>query len=350
MQRCLELAQRAKGYTTPNPMVGAVLVARGLIIGEGWHKRYGGDHAEVDCLDSVSSSNRHLIPGSTMYVNLEPCAHRGKTPPCANRLVQERIGIVVIANRDPFSKVDGRGIAILKEAGIEVVTGVLEKEGLWVNRRFFCAHTLNRPYIILKWAQTADGYIAPADGSRFRISNEHCQQLLHRWRTEEGAIMAGTNTAIIDNPQLNARLWDGPQPLRIILDRQLTVPAAHHIFDRSIPTWIINEVRDTRSGSPEYLKIDFGNRLLDSILELLSGKGILSLIVEGGAMLLNSFLKKDLWDEARVFTGNVTLGTGIAAPLPVNGTAACSAMQGSDALRVFVNKKSKYQYVADTGL
>jgi len=199
-------------------MVGAVLVYEGRVIGEGWHRQYGQAHAEVNCLESVAEEDKHLIPQSTMYVSLEPCAHYGKTPPCANRLVQEGIKKVVICNTDPFAQVDGKGITILKDSSAEVITGVQADAGRWLNMRFFCMQEQQRPYIILKWAQTADGFIAPADGSRLQISNQQSSQLVHKWRTEEDAIMVGYNTAVNDNPQLTARLWQGKNPLRIALD------------------------------------------------------------------------------------------------------------------------------------
>ncbi len=345
MQRAIELAQRGKGHTSPNPMVGAVLVSDGRIIGEGWHNVYGQAHAEVDCLNNVAEADKHLIPGSTMYVTLEPCAHTGKTPPCANRLVAEKVGKVVIANKDPFELVSGRGIDILKNAGIKVATGLCEAEGLWVNRRFFCFHQQQRPYIILKWAQTTDGFIAPSDKSRFQITNSHSNQLVHKWRTEEAAIMVGATTAINDNPQLTARLWAGKQPVRIAISKNAAIPATHYLFDDSAETWIINEQREETTGNVRFIKLPFGGQLLSDILVLLHQQKITSLIVEGGAKLLNSFINAGLWDEARIFTGDKLLGTGLIAPQLTNSTKALTTYLSDDLFEVFVHKQSPYPYI-----
>jgi len=345
IKRCFELAQRAKGNTAPNPLVGAVLVCNEQIIGEGWHQHYGSAHAEVNCLASVKEADKHLICESTMYVNLEPCAHYGMTPPCANRLVQEKVKKVVIANTDPFEKVNGNGIQILNAAGIEVETGVLEKEGLWLNRRFFCFHEQKRPYIILKWAQTKEGYFAPADRGRFWITNKHSQQMVHKWRTEEGAILVGTNTAINDNPHLTARLWTGKQPLRIAIDRKLKIPTTHNLFNSEAATWIINEEKELLDGNVHFMKCGFNDTLLKEVLNQLYNARILSLIVEGGAALLQSFIQQGLWDEARVFTGSNTLVGGILAPTLDNAMPAFQTQIDNDMLNVYVNKGSGYPYM-----
>ena len=344
MNRCLELAQRAKGHTAPNPMVGAVLVYNGRIIGEGWHHFYGADHAEVNCLKNVADADKHLIPESTMYVNLEPCAHYGITPPCAVRLVEEKVKKVIIANTDPFEKVSGMGINILKEGGVAVETGVLEKEGLWVNRRFFCFHQQKRPYIILKWAQTKDGFIAPADKSRFQITGDAAQRLVHKWRTEEAAIMAGTTTALNDDPRLTARLWQGKQPLRIVLDKKLQLPRTHHIFDDAAATWIINEQHESPDSNVHFVKLIFDDTLLTQLLHRLYDNRVLSVIIEGGAVLLNSFISKGLWDEARIFTGSVSLQNGISAPHLDNEVQAFTTESEKDSLQVVINKNSAYPY------
>ena len=346
MSNCLELAQRAKGHTAPNPMVGAILVYNDRIIGEGWHHFYGADHAEVNCLKNVPEADKHLIPESTMYVNLEPCAHYGITPPCAVRLVEERVKQVMIANKDPFEVVSGRGIELLKEGRILVQTGILEKEGGWVNRRFFCYHKKKRPYIILKWAQTKEGYLAAADRSRVQITGAESQQLVHKWRTEEGAIMVGTHTALNDNPQLTARLWQGKQPLRIAIDRKLQLPATHHLFDNSTATWIINEEREILHGNVHHVMMPFDDTLLSQLLHRLYEANILSLIVEGGAILLDSFIKQGLWDEARIFTGNTSIRNGIPAPLLTGESHAFTSVIGEDRLQVFVNNNSDYPYIA----
>lgn len=346
MNFCLELAQRAKGHTAPNPMVGAVLVYNDRIIGEGWHHNYGGDHAEVNCLKNVAEADKHLISESAMYVNLEPCAHYGITPPCATRLVEEKVKQVIIANKDPFEVVSGKGIELLKEGGVKVQTGVMEKEGGWVNRRFFCYHKLKRPYIILKWAQTSDGYLGAADRGRMQITGTDSQQLVHKWRTEEGAIMVGTHTALNDNPQLTARMWQGKQPLRIAIDRNLKLPATHHLFDNTTATWIINEEQEALDGNVHHVMLRFDDTLLPQLLHRLYDAKILSLIVEGGAVLLDSFIKQGLWDEARIFTGNTSIRNGIPAPLLTGESHAFTSVIGEDRLQVFVNNNSDYPYIA----
>ena len=346
MRRCFALAEQAKGYSAPNPMVGAVLVHNGRVIGEGYHHHYGADHAEVNCLKSVADTDKHLVRKSTMYVNLEPCAHHGLTPPCATRLVQEQVKEVVIANTDPFEKVSGNGIAILKLGGISVTTGILEDEGRWLNRRFFCFHTHKRPYIILKWAQTSNGFIAPADRTRHQITGPESQQLVHKWRTQEAAIMVGSATAMNDNPKLTARLWQGKQPIRIATDRNLRLSRTHHIFGTEAPTWIINEEEDRLQDNVRYIRLKFNDDLLQNILRKLHEAKLLSVIIEGGAKLLNGFITLGLWDEARIFTGKTPLQTGIPAPVLHSKNHAFAAQHGEDLLNVFVNPNSMYPYVS----
>lgn len=350
MQRCLQLAQLSKGQTAPNPMVGAVLVHDGRVIGEGWHHYYGSAHAEVNCLDDVAAEDRHLIPASTMYVSLEPCAHHGLTPPCALRLVAERVKHVVICNKDPFAKVNGKGIAILEAAGIEVTTGVMEAEGLWVNRRFFCAHTHKRPYVILKWAQTADGYIGTTDRHSIQISGMESMRLSHRWRTEEGAILVGHTTAMNDDPRLTARLHQGKQPLRIALDRDLSLPHTHHLFNEDAATWIVNERDETIAGNVHYIQLPFDNDLLPALLTRLYEAHILSVIVEGGAALHYSFIRQGLWDEARVITATMREGNGLAAPVLVNSTPVHARPLGNDELTIHLHTGSSYPFVTGMDL
>jgi diaminohydroxyphosphoribosylaminopyrimidine deaminase/5-amino-6-(5-phosphoribosylamino)uracil reductase len=350
MRRCFELAQLAKDNAAPNPMVGAVLVHNGRIIGEGWHREYGAAHAEVNCLESVREGDKHLVPESTMYVNLEPCAHHGKTPPCATRLAHEKVKEVIISNIDPFEKVGGRGIQILQDNGITVQTGVLEKEGWWLNRRFFCFHQKQRPYIILKWAQTGSGFFAPLNRTRYQLSNEHSKQLLHKWRTEEAAIMVGYITALNDDPQLTSRLWPGKQPLRIVLDGQLQLPASHRLFDKEANTWVVNTQKDAVAGNVEYIRLNFDDNLLGTLLQRLHGANITSLIVEGGAYLLQSFIAAGLWDEARVFTADVDMPAGIAAPLLPHAVKIFDTPVDTDMLYVYVHSNSTYHYAAGMSL
>lgn len=344
MRRCFELALRGAGRVAPNPMVGAVLVHNDRIIGEGWHRQYGQAHAEVNCLESVAPEHRALISDSTMYVSLEPCAHTGKTPPCALRLVREGIRKVIIANPDPFEQVAGAGIRILKEAGVETKTGILAAEGNWLNRRFFSYHRLRRPYIILKWAQSADGFIAPEDRRRTQLSNPYSTTLTHRWRTEEAAIMVGYKTALHDDPALTARNWQGLSPLRIALDRQLRLPQTHQLYDEAAPTWILNELIDKTTGNVYQLKTDFSQDVLTQLSAKLYEAGRLSLIVEGGAALLQSFIDAGLWDEARVFRTQPVLGSGIGTPRLSQANLAQEYELANDRLQLWVNKSSSYPY------
>lgn len=325
-------------------MVGAVLVHEGRIIGEGWHEEYGQAHAEVNCLESVQEADKHLIPESTMYVSLEPCAHHGNTPPCAERLVKERVKEVIVCNGDPYAKVSGKGMAILDKAGIDTTTGILEDKGLWVNRRFFCFHQQQRPYIILKWAQTKDGYIAPPDRSRTQITNKASSQLVHKWRTEEDAIMVGYQTALHDDPQLTTRLWQGNNPLRIVVDKDQNLPPAGKVFDTHAETWILNRKDSAAKGNLHYIQLDFEQDIIPQLLQQLHEAGKQSLIVEGGAALLNSFIQAGLWDEARVFTANHLLNDGIKSPTLRDANHVLQTSVSTDELNVYVRQGSGYPY------
>jgi diaminohydroxyphosphoribosylaminopyrimidine deaminase/5-amino-6-(5-phosphoribosylamino)uracil reductase len=350
MKRAISLAQRGAGHVAPNPMVGAVLVHDGRVIGEGWHAVYGGLHAEAACLASVAEADRGLIPEAVMYVTLEPCAHQGKQPPCAHRLVREGIRKVVIAAEDPFPDVNGRGISILEDAGIEVMTGVCREEARWLARVFMTRHEEGRPYIILKWAESADGFFGPVDGSRRQLSSPQSQALVHRWRSQHPAILVGFNTALADNPQLNTRAWSGPDPLRIVLDRRLELPDTQHIFDGRQETWIVNELRDETIGNLRYLQHGFDESLLPELLEHLMAAGKTSLFVEGGAKLLNSFIAARLWDEARVFRTPLSLGDGVDAPKLRGGALAATFPLGNDRLELFMHAGSRLPYVAGAEL
>lgn len=345
MRRCFELAQRAKGATLSNPMVGAVLVHNNRIIGEGWHRQHDTEkHAEVNCLESVADEDRGLITESTMYVNLEPCSHYGKTPPCSLRLVEEKVKEVIISNVDPYEEVRGRGIKMLADNHIVTSAGLLKEAGSWVNRRFFCFHTRRRPYIILKWAQTQQGYFAPLNRSRYQLSNSQSRDLVHKWRTEEAAIMVGHKTALADNPQLTSRYWKGAQPLRIVLDRRLALPHSLNVFNDEAPTWVINEEKNAQQGNISYIKLSFDEILLTRIMEKLYDAGKLSLIVEGGAALLQSFMNLGLWDEARVFHTENLLQDGIMAPTLKTAKHIMQTGIDSDTLHVYVNDNSPYKY------
>lgn len=317
MRRCLSLAEQGLGNVAPNPMVGCVIVHNGEVIGEGYHMQYGQAHAEVNAINSVK--DQLLLKRSTLYVNLEPCAHYGKTPPCADLIVHHKIPYVVIGSTDSNSLVKGKGIEKLVSAGCDVKVGVLEEECRELNRRFFTYHEQKRPYIILKWAQSADRFIdtqrtIEEAGQAAQISNEASRRLVHKWRSEEQAIMVGTNTALLDNPMLTVREHKGKNPLRIIIDRQLKVPLNYNVFDGSAPTLVFTEMKEKRSEKADYVPVKFDSQLLKHIVGELYRRNIQSVIVEGGAQLIESFALQGMWDEARVFTSRRRLGTGVAAP------------------------------------
>lgn len=334
LHRCLELARQAAGYTAPNPMVGAVLVHQGRIIGEGFHRQYGGPHAEVNCIDSVPEADRPLIPQSTMYVSLEPCAHFGKTPPCADLIVRHRIPEVVIGCRDPFVQVDGKGIEKLQAAGINVTVGVLEQASTELNKRFFTFHREHRPYIILKWAQTVNGRIGNEDHSRLLISDELTNRLVHQWRSEEAAILVGTNTALFDDPQLNTRLWSGPDPVRLVVDMDLRLPSSLKLFDKKVRTIVFNTIQHEEQDNLLYYQVTKDVSLVHQIANALYQQKILSVLVEGGARLLQSFIDEGYWDEVRIITNEELLVEGgIAAP--VLGAARQQMEKlGTDTIRI----------------
>lgn len=313
MQRALDLAPLGAGQVSPNPLVGCVLVHENRIIGEGWHQRYGEAHAEVNAVNSVE--NQELLREATAYVTLEPCSHFGKTPPCADLLIRHGLKRVVVCNDDPNPLVAGRGLEKLRAAGIDVTTGVLAAQGRTLNRRFFTALERQRPYVILKWAETADGYLAGPNGEPVQISNRLSQQLVHRWRSEEDAILVGTNTARADNPRLNVRHWSGRNPVRIVLDRRGTLPAELHLFDESQPT-----IRYTEVGVPELrgvttVRLEPVPDLFPQLLSNLHERRIQSVLVEGGTQVLQSLLDSGTWDEVRRFRSPKVLGDGVPAPM-----------------------------------
>lgn len=315
MERCLELAAMGKGSVAPNPMVGALLVHQGKIIGEGYHEQYGKAHAEVNCLNSVPEHSQALIPFSTLYVSLEPCVHFGKTPPCTDLIISKKIPKVVVGCTDPFARVSGKGIAKMREAGIEVIAGIKEEECRYLNRRFFTYHQKKRPYIILKWAQTADGYMALPGPRPVRISNEYTDRLVHRWRSEEQAILAGSNTVLLDDPRLTNRLWTGKSPVRMVIDRALKLSPSLRLFDDASPAIIYNNQQSGKKGSVEWIKVASSENFLREMMADMYEREFISVLVEGGASLLNLFIKGGLWDEARIIIGNMYLKDGLAAPV-----------------------------------
>lgn len=311
MQRCLDLAAKGLGQTAPNPLVGSVIVYNDCIIGEGYHHKFGEAHAEVNAIAAVS--DHALLKDSTLYVNLEPCNHFGKTPPCADFIISKQIKTVVIGMQDPFSKVNGEGIRKLKEAGIEVICDVLKNESEELNKRFIVYHTQNRPYIILKWAQSFDGYMG-REGENIRISNEETRMLNYQWRSEEDAVLVGSGTVIIDNPQLNIRDMPGRNPTRIILDRSGKLNDNLHIFDGSSRTIIVTSDLNKKYKNAEVINVN-ADSFIEETLKALYEKQIQSVIVEGGKNILDLFIKKNLWDEARIFVGNNEIYNGIPAPV-----------------------------------
>ncbi|MEQ6118716.1 bifunctional diaminohydroxyphosphoribosylaminopyrimidine deaminase/5-amino-6-(5-phosphoribosylamino)uracil reductase RibD [Reichenbachiella sp. MALMAid0571] len=334
MTRAFELAKQGLGNVSPNPMVGCVIVHNDRIIGEGWHQKYGEPHAEVNAVNSVKGQS--LLSEATAYVTLEPCVHYGKTPPCADLLISHQLKKVVIANTDPFPLVNGGGIKKLEHAGIEVKIGVLEEVGREINKRFFSAIEKKRPYIILKWAQTADGFIARENFDSKWISNEYSRKLVHKWRAEEDAILVGTNTAKYDNPSLNVRGWEGNNPLRLVINKNLSLDNSLNLFDRTIPTVCYNLKKDEIAENLIFKKISKGHVIRDILFDLDERK-IQSLIVEGGSSLINSFISEGLWDEARVFTAKNTFGNGIAAPKTFGKLISSESVKG-DQLDIYVNK------------
>jgi len=338
MNRCIQLALNGMGNVAPNPMVGCVIVHNKLIIGEGYHAVFGGHHAEVVAINSVKNEN--LLRESTLFVNLEPCSHYGKTPPCADMIISKGIPRVVIGTTDPYELVGGKGIEKMKQAGINITVGVLADECRELNKRFFTFHQKKRPYIILKWAQTLDGFIDKERNDNEPhinwITDEKTRMLVHRWRSEEQAILTGTNTILLDDPQLTVREWQGKNPLRLVIDEKLVIPETAKVFDKASSTLIFNAIKSELKGNLEFVKIDFTENVFSQILLLLYKRNILSLIVEGGRETLQSFIDAGLWDEARVFSGNCFFFSGTRAP-EIKGKLILSERIGEDNLSFIVN-------------
>jgi len=327
MQRALQLAEYGRGSVSPNPMVGCVVVFNNKIIGEGWHRQYGEPHAEVRAIeDVIKRGNASFLSESTVYVTLEPCSHTGKTPPCADLLISKNVKRVVVCNGDPNPLVSGNGIKRLQKAGIEVQLDVLRANGEELNKRFFTSFNQKRPYVILKWAETADGFLGYADGPPVAISGEFSNMHVHQWRSEEDAILVGFKTALLDNPKLNVRHWKGRNPVRIALDRNLLLPETLHLFDKTQPTVIVNYKKETAiPNEPEryagdntisYIQLNPEIDETGQLLTHLHQRKIQSLFVEGGATVINSFLQSGLWDEIRRCQGKRVIGKGVKAPVP----------------------------------
>ena len=372
MHRCLELAKLGAGSVAPNPMVGAVLVYNNRVIGEGWHKQYGEAHAEVNCINSVREDDKQFISQSTLYVSLEPCAHYGKTPPCVDLIIKYKIPYVFIGCSDPFKEVDGKGIEKLNVAGVKVEIGILENECKELNKRFFTFYTNHRPYVVLKWAETADGKIAslnppkretsysgytkdslsfsdskasPAEGfgeARLLISNEYSNRLVHQWRSEEAAILIGTNTALLDNPELTTRLWPGNSPLRLVVDMELKLPASLKIFNPHDRTIVFNTIKQEEDGNILFYQVTDDVSLVHQIMNALYQLKIQSVLVEGGARLLQSFIDEEIWDEARIITNQqLVINNGLDAPILNNAEKISEQKMLSDNVVIYKLKHSR---------
>lgn len=319
MKRCIDLAKNGFGQTYPNPMVGCVVVHNGLIVAEGWHHRAGEPHAEVNAINNLD--DKRLIKQSTLYVSLEPCSHFGKTPPCANLIIEKGFKRVVIGMTDPFAKVSGKGIQKLMTNGCDVIVGICEEECFELNKRFITFHEKKRPYIILKWAESQDGFLSPFEFGKHKfqdpvwLTNPYSKQRVHQWRSQEQAILVGTHTALMDNPALTTRLWEGQNPIRILIDKDLKVPQTAKLFSEDTQTLVFtNKKPPTKANPVEYCEIDFNQNITPQLLKALHERDIQSLIVEGGRLTLQSFIDQNLWDEARVFTSKILLDQGTPAP------------------------------------
>ena len=335
MKKCLELATKGMGYVSPNPMVGCVVVFNNQIIGEGYHEEYGTAHAEINAIENVK--DKSLLKKSTLYVNLEPCVHFGKTPPCTNLIIESEIPKVVIGCRDSYSEVSGKGIEKMQNIGIEVIVGVLEKESRELNKRFFTFHEKKRPYIILKWAESKDGFMAPLNQNKpFWMTSSESKKLVHKWRAEEEAILIGRITAKKDNPSLTVREVAGSNPIRIIIDKNLTLSGDLNLFNSEAKTIIFNSIKSEETGTTNFIKIDF-NYLIKNILEELHKQNIQSVKIEGGSITLQSFIDANIWDEARIFTANKLFSQGLKTPI-IEGEIILEEEIGTDTLEIIINR------------
>jgi diaminohydroxyphosphoribosylaminopyrimidine deaminase/5-amino-6-(5-phosphoribosylamino)uracil reductase len=333
IDKCISLARKGALDVSPNPMVGCVIVNDGDIIGEGYHKKYGKNHAEVNAIHSVRDKSE--LKNSILYVNLEPCCHHGKTPPCTDLIVKYNIPKVVIGCIDTFSKVSGQGIKKLKDNSVEVIYGVLEKDCIELNKRFFCYHTKKRPYIILKWAKSKDNFIAPINQEKpFWMTSEKSKKLVHSWRAEEDAILVGRKTVVADNPSLTVRMCEGKNPIRIIIDKELSLDKKSTVFDDQAETIVFNNIKSAIINKTTYLKVNFNN-LNEDILNQLYNRNILSIIIEGGTITINSFIEKNLYDEIRVFTTDKLLKKGIDSPELPNINLIKTRIINNDKLEVY---------------
>ena len=338
MKRCLELARKGMSYVAPNPMVGAVVVYNNKIIGEGFHKKYGESHAEVHAIHSVA--DKSLLKKSTLYVNLEPCSHTGKTPPCCELISSYKIPKVVIGCGDTSSKVNGNGIAHLKNKGVEVKCGVLEEESIRLNKRFFTFQHKKRPYIILKWAESADGFMDRKRDKNEKginwISKPNTKLVTHQWRSEEACILVGRKTVENDNPSLTTREVNGPNPIRLIIDPNLKLKKGYKVFNDDAQTYLFNNLKNQRNGNVAYIKVGKKNFILDMLSFIYQQKWN-SIIVEGGASTINQFLEKNIWDEARVIVGKPQFNSGLRSPVLIQN-AFSIANFNDDTVKTYLNE------------
>lgn len=337
MLRAIELAKKGLGRVQPNPMVGAVIVYNQEIVGEGYHEEYGKAHAEVNAINDVIKKHENaeeILKNSSIYVSLEPCAHHGKTPPCADLIIKHKIQKVYISNVDPFQSVNGKGIEKLKKAGVEVFVDVLKEVGYQLNKRFFTYHTLQRPYIILKWAESKDAYISIAENQRSTISGEEAKILNHQWRAQEQAILVGTKTAMVDDPYLTVREVSGKNPIRVIIDKDLKLSNDLNIFNDEAKTIVFNNKKTAIEDNVTFVEIDFYGLVPQFILYQLYLMEIQSVIIEGGAFTINEFINFNLWDEARIFKSKKALEQGVKAP-SLSGKLISKTDIGDDELLIY---------------
>ncbi|MDG1719269.1 MAG: bifunctional diaminohydroxyphosphoribosylaminopyrimidine deaminase/5-amino-6-(5-phosphoribosylamino)uracil reductase RibD [Flavobacteriales bacterium] len=334
LNECLEIARLGIGRVSPNPMVGSVIVYKGEIIGEGYHEKYGSDHAEVNAINSVK--DKSLLSKSTLYVNLEPCSHFGKTPPCSDLIIKYKIPKVVIGCMDTYSEVNGTGINKMRNAGIDVKVGIMEEESRELNKRFFTFHEKKRPYIILKWAESKDGFIAPKNQTEpFWMTSNKSKKLVHKWRSEEDSILVGRITAEKDNPSLTVREVLGVNPIRLVIDKDLKLSKNLNLFNSESKTIIFNKIKSDNSSKNNYIKINF-NDMINSILKELYKQKNQSVIVEGGTTTLQSFIEENIWDEARIFTTDKKLENGVKSPI-IKGKKISEIEIDTDYLKIILN-------------
>lgn len=337
MQRCLQLAATGQPWVAPNPMVGSVVVKNGIIIGEGYHKIFGGPHAEVNAIAAVADKSQ--LVGTTLYVNLEPCAHFGKTPPCTNLIIEHKIARVVVACLDPNPLVAGKGVNLLKEAGIEVELGVMEQEAKELNKRFMCVHSQKKPFIVLKWAQTADGYCGRMPGSEepHKISNWYADMVVHQLRSAESAILIGFRTAITDNPLLTNRNWMGKNPLRVVVDVEGELPQHLKLFNDEYKTMVFSLKPKQNTAHVNYVKLNSTHNFIDEVIDVLYEKKVQSLLVEGGPKTLQQFINKNYWNETHIFTSDMHWGNGIKAPQLTGGVEVYTNTLLNNSYNIFKN-------------